>query len=94
MTLNRKHALLSSSSAHRWLECTPSARLEDQYPDTAGESAREGTFAHKLAELELERYIQAIGDVRYHKAITALKDGKSPWVTFIRKIWKAMSGNT
>ena len=23
------HALLGASSAHRWLECTPSARLEE-----------------------------------------------------------------
>lgn len=74
----REHALLSSSSAHRWLACTPSARLEDQYPDTAGESAREGTFAHKLAELELERYCKAIGETKYEQEIQKLKSGTSP----------------
>lgn len=27
------HALLSASGAHRWLSCTPSAKLEEQFPD-------------------------------------------------------------
>jgi len=47
------HALLSPSSAHRWLTCTPSARLEEQLPDRAGEAAAEGTLAHRLAEIQL-----------------------------------------
>jgi hypothetical protein len=47
------HALLSPSSAHRWLTCTPSARAEEHYPDTSSEAAKEGTVAHKLAELRL-----------------------------------------
>lgn len=52
----RDHALLSASSAHRWLACTPSAKLEEQFPDTTSEAAREGTLAHKLAELKLQNY--------------------------------------
>ena len=72
-----KHALLSPSSAHRWLGCTPSARLEAQYPDSAGESAKEGTFAHKLAELALQRYVKTIGDMKYQQEVKALKSGKS-----------------
>lgn len=44
------HALLSPSSAARWLACTPSARLEEQFPDTASEAAEEGTVAHHLGE--------------------------------------------
>lgn len=72
-----KHALLSPSSAHRWLVCTPSARLESQYPDSAGESAKEGTFAHKLAELALQRDLKTIGDMKYQQEVKALKSGKS-----------------
>lgn len=49
----RDHALLSASSAHRWLKCTPSARLEESLPDTESESAAEGTLAHAIAELKL-----------------------------------------
>ena len=71
------HALLSPSSAHRWLVCTPSARLEARYPDSAGESAKEGTFAHKLAELALQRYLKTIGDMKYRQEVKALKSGNT-----------------
>ncbi len=48
-----KHAILSASGAHRWMECTPSARLELQFDDTSGEAAEEGTAAHELSEYKL-----------------------------------------
>ncbi|ADH98298.1 DUF2800 domain-containing protein [Salisediminibacterium selenitireducens] len=44
------HAVVSASSSHRWLYCTPSARLEQAFEDTSGEAAKEGTAAHELAE--------------------------------------------
>lgn len=44
------HALLSPSGASRWLICTPSARLEESFPDSDSEAAREGTLAHSLGE--------------------------------------------
>lgn len=47
---SRDHALLSPSSAHRWLLCIPSARMEDEYPDTTSQAALEGTIAHEVAE--------------------------------------------
>ena len=46
----RKHAILSASSAHRWLNCPPSARLEEHFPDEPSPYAEEGTKAHKIAE--------------------------------------------
>jgi len=49
------HALLSPSSAARWLACTPSAKMEEMFPDSAGEAAAEGTLAHALGELLLRR---------------------------------------
>lgn len=49
----RDHALLSASSAHRWLNCTPAPLLEAQYPDSESEAAAEGTAAHELAEHKL-----------------------------------------
>lgn len=51
------HALLSASGAHRWMMCTPSARLEENFPDSAGEAAAEGTLAHAIVEAKLKRYI-------------------------------------
>lgn len=50
----RAHALLSASGAHRWMNCTPSAVLESQFPDTTSEAAKEGTLAHEMAEAKLQ----------------------------------------
>lgn len=46
----RKHALLSASSAHRWLNCPPSAVAAELYPRETSEFAAEGTQAHEVAE--------------------------------------------
>lgn len=50
-----KHALLSASSAHRWLHCPPSARLCENYEDKGSDYAAEGTDAHSLCEYKLRR---------------------------------------
>ena len=47
---DREHALLSASSAHRWLACPPSAVAAEAYPDQDTEFTREGTLAHEVAE--------------------------------------------
>lgn len=47
----REHALLSASSAHRWLKCPPSAVAAEKYEDTSSEFAAEGTLAHEAAEV-------------------------------------------
>ena len=49
-----KHALLSASSAHRWLHCPPSARLSESYEDKGSDYAAEGTDAHSLCEYKLK----------------------------------------
>ena len=49
----RAHALLSASSAHRWMHCTPSARLEDDVAVEESTAAKEGTVAHELCECKL-----------------------------------------
>ena len=49
-----KHALLSASSSHRWLNCPPSARLCEQYEDKGSDYAAEGTEAHTLGEYKLK----------------------------------------
>ena len=51
------HALLSASSAHRWLECPISVRMTADLPDTAGEAAAEGTLAHSIVEERLDSII-------------------------------------
>lgn len=52
----RAHAILPASGASRWLACTPSARLEDEYGEKKSSPyAAEGTLAHELAELYLRK---------------------------------------
>lgn len=54
----KTHAVLSASSSHRWLRCTPSARLEQEFEDRASTAAAEGTAAHALAEHKLRRALK------------------------------------
>ena len=72
----REHALLSASSAHKWLNCTPSARLEDKLPDTAGVAAAEGTLAHSLCELKLTKIFtdQNMTTRTYNSRLKKLKE--------------------
>ena len=55
------HAILSASSSYRWLECTPSARLEMEFENPGSEAAREGTAAHALAEYKLRKALGLSG---------------------------------
>ena len=52
---DRAHSLLSASKAEQWINCPPSARLQEGIPDRRSEYAEEGTAAHELAELRLRR---------------------------------------
>ena len=74
----RSHALLSASGAHRWLNCTPSALLEQQFPDTTSEAAQEGTLAHELAELKLRHYFFTtdFGKRKFNSAVKKLKESE------------------
>lgn len=54
----RAHALLSPSGSHRWMHCTPSARLEENLPESTSSAAEEGTVAHELAEYALDAYMK------------------------------------
>ena len=49
-----QHAILSASSAHRWLNCTPSVMLCETFEDKPSEYAAEGTEAHELCEYKLK----------------------------------------
>ena len=53
-----KHTLLSPSSSHRWLNCTPSPRLEEQFPNNDTTAAAEGAAAHALCEHKLKKALK------------------------------------
>lgn len=53
-----EHALLSASSAKRWMSCPPSARLQEEFEQQQESTyAKEGTKAHSMAEEKLRRYL-------------------------------------
>ena len=55
---DRAHALLSASSAHRWLSCPASAVAAEAYPEQDTEFTREGTLAHEVAEATVRAAIE------------------------------------
>ena len=71
-----KHALLSASGAHRWLECTPSAQLELQFPQSTSEYTEEGTAAHELCELTARYWLGEISEAEYENQRDELAKGK------------------
>lgn len=73
------HALLNASGASRWLNCPPSARLEEQFPDSTSEAAAEGTLAHALGELKLQKYFTPMAKSTFTKAHNKIK--KDPLYT-------------
>jgi hypothetical protein len=71
---DRKHALLSASGASRWLNCTPSARLEEKFEDSADSPyAAEGTLAHEFGELGLKKAMKLITLAQYNKKYKELQ---------------------
>lgn len=73
------HALLSPSSAHRWLHCTPSARLESTLPEPKRKPGQkdfsaEGTLAHTLSEIKLRYQLDQIGVEEHDKEIELCKN--------------------
>lgn len=74
--LKRKHALLSASGAKRWMNCTLSARLEEQLPDKVSIFAEEGTFMHQLGELQLNYYLHKLGRSEFINLLEKYKENK------------------
>lgn len=56
----RAHALLSASGASRWINCTPSPRLEEGFENKDSFFSAEGTLAHEFAELNLKKQLKLI----------------------------------
>jgi len=65
----RKHALLSASGASRWIACTASSRLEEQFENSTSSYAQEGTLAHEFAELGVRLALGQITQVEYDASV-------------------------
>lgn len=67
------HALLSPSSAHRWLNCPLAPRLEATLPEKPSEYAQEGTVAHSVCEIAAKKHFKKVKAAEYNKVIKKLK---------------------
>ena len=66
-----QHAVLSPSSAARWINCPGSVRLSQQLPPAQSSSyADEGTLAHRVAELKLRVRSREIEPEEYATELT------------------------
>ncbi|QNB48182.1 DUF2800 domain-containing protein [Thermanaerosceptrum fracticalcis] len=73
--MSEQHALLSASSSHKWLICTPSARLEEKLPETKSEYAEEGRLAHAIAELKAKKHFtEPMGPKTFARKLKALQE--------------------
>ena len=67
------HALLSPSSAHRWLNCPLAPRLEATLPEKPSEYAHEGTVAHSVCEIAAKKKFKKAKAAEYNRVIKKLK---------------------
>lgn len=76
---NQEHALLSPSSAKKWLNCPAALACEFGLPNESGQAAVNGTVMHLVAETVLNRVIKG-EDIRAdtYKGVYALHEGKGP----------------
>lgn len=73
---DKQHALLSASGAHRWLNCTPSARLEENFENKQTVYTQEGTLAHELAELKLRKTYETMSTRKYNLELKKIKENE------------------
>lgn len=87
-----KHALLSPSSSHRWLNCPPSLRLSQDYSDKASTYAEEGTEAHLLGEYKLktllgERGVDPTANLKYYNE--EMEECAENYASYILELYEA-----
>ena len=72
----RAHAVLSASGSSRWLNCTPSARLEEKFPNKSSEYAKEGTLAHEFSEYLLRKELRIISEEDYEREYSKIQESE------------------
>lgn len=75
MAAPEKHALLSPSSAKRWLNCPRSVRLSEHLPDTTSGDAEKGRLAHAIAELKArKKFTEPMSARKFNGRMKKLKE--------------------
>ena len=97
-TLNhssRAHAVLSASASKQWLNCPPSARLQEQFPNESSVFAEEGTFMHEVCEYKIrheylhERMKKPQSDEFYTEEVEQVTDVYAEFVITVIEEMKA-----
>lgn len=90
------HALLSPSSAERWIPCPGSVALSMGIADTSSSYAEEGTAAHEMAQLTLEsgaadadKYIGK----RAHNGVVMTEEMAEHVMTYVNHVRDYAKGN-
>lgn len=73
MPTPRQHALLSASSAHRWLACTAAPHFEESFPDGTSSYAEEGTLAHAICELYARKKFTVLSTRKFNSELKKLQ---------------------
>lgn len=67
------HALLSASSAHRWLKCTAAPLFEQNFPAGTSVYAEEGTLAHSVCELYAKKKFTVMSTRKFNSELKKLQ---------------------
>lgn len=70
------HAFLSASGASRWMACTPSARLEQNFENKTSQYAEEGTLAHELGELKLRKELEGLSTRSFNSKVKKIQENE------------------
>lgn len=90
---SKKHALLSASTAHRWLTCTPSAVLErEEGLEECSVFAAEGTAAHALADIKLSYAFGQITEEEYEQKIEEFMSNQETGVYYSKELEEYVDG--
>lgn len=73
MATPTEHAVLSASSAHRWLTCTAAPRFEEQFPEETSVYAAEGTLAHAVCELKARKMFSPMSTRKFNSEMKKLQ---------------------
>lgn len=70
---DRAHAKISASGASKWSACTPSAHLEEFFPNESSEDADLGTLAHEISEILVKERAGVISEIEYINRLVELQ---------------------
>ena len=73
MATPTEHAVLSASSAYRWLKCTAAPRFEEQFPEETSVYATEGTLAHAVCELKARKQFSPMSTRKFNSEMKKLQ---------------------